>query len=444
MIEFAKKIRKDIKEKRMIRRNSKKERISLMNFDPGPTGIVGDPAYSYNVVSGSLRYIPNYQFFIWNKNHGENADGTCSSVATQLLLAYHNWASDGRLIPENDELEPSFQFFIGDRKGDTRAVPYDNVMTATTSTDSKNDAITTFYEVIKSYINPYARTPQEVKDKKKEDERNKGAELSVVRSGVESYLNNYTVKGIEVEMTLGSEIEKNLIVKIKEEIDIGRPVLTDIYWYYEDKETKNLTKDRHSIVVYGYQTVRFGDEDIDGLIAHFGWGEEKTNIWFNSDWIYEYMTFQVTHEHTYSTFIMEDGTPKGHINYCSVCGVTQPTNEHTFSGERKKLDEVHRQYNYYHLIECIECKYNSVEFHDCSDSIYKITNPTNEELNYHMGKCVCGYEKMLPHFYTKRINMGWHEEHLKECACGYQMPERHLYKGDSNICAYCYYENTAM
>ncbi len=56
----------------------------------------------------NVHYIENANYFITNPQHAENdtADnvaGTCTSVAVQLLMGYHNYYNDRRLIPATDE-----------------------------------------------------------------------------------------------------------------------------------------------------------------------------------------------------------------------------------------------------------------------------------------------------------------------------------------------------
>lgn len=55
----------------------------------------------------NLHYIENANYFLANPYHHENSKsvgdhpfGTCTTVAHQLLVGYHNYYSDRRLIPE--------------------------------------------------------------------------------------------------------------------------------------------------------------------------------------------------------------------------------------------------------------------------------------------------------------------------------------------------------
>ena len=53
-----------------------------------------------------VHLIPNSNYFYLNPKHhsnleGESFQGLCSTVAVQLLVGYHNYYSDRRLIPAN-------------------------------------------------------------------------------------------------------------------------------------------------------------------------------------------------------------------------------------------------------------------------------------------------------------------------------------------------------
>lgn len=62
------------------------------------------PSYNGLITGLDLEdgtYIENYQFFLSSPFIGANTEGTCSSVATQLLLNYHNYFTDRRIIDDD-------------------------------------------------------------------------------------------------------------------------------------------------------------------------------------------------------------------------------------------------------------------------------------------------------------------------------------------------------
>ena len=54
------------------------------------------------IGAAGTTYIPNAEYFTANPEYGKNVHGTCGSVAVQLLLSYHNFYTDRRIIgPEH-------------------------------------------------------------------------------------------------------------------------------------------------------------------------------------------------------------------------------------------------------------------------------------------------------------------------------------------------------
>ena len=56
----------------------------------------------------NIVYISNANYFLLNPQHkkndgSDNENGTCTTVAIQMLLGYHNYYSDRRIIPKLQE-----------------------------------------------------------------------------------------------------------------------------------------------------------------------------------------------------------------------------------------------------------------------------------------------------------------------------------------------------
>ena len=77
-----------LKEKNKLNNN----KIAVRKLNAGGTTI---PA---GISGTNVKYITNAEYFMINPHHGDNDSGTCSAVAAQLLLSYHNYYSDRRLI----------------------------------------------------------------------------------------------------------------------------------------------------------------------------------------------------------------------------------------------------------------------------------------------------------------------------------------------------------
>lgn len=59
---------------------------------------------SLNDLNG-IKFIPNANYFLlnpqhWDNNGSDNSVGTCTTVAAQMLIGYHNYYSDRRIIPK--------------------------------------------------------------------------------------------------------------------------------------------------------------------------------------------------------------------------------------------------------------------------------------------------------------------------------------------------------
>lgn len=66
--------------------------------------------YTYQSLDSldNVHMISNDNYFYLNPGHArnstdDNSNGTCTTVAMQLLLGYHNYYSDRRIIPEFSE-----------------------------------------------------------------------------------------------------------------------------------------------------------------------------------------------------------------------------------------------------------------------------------------------------------------------------------------------------
>ena len=355
---------------------------------PGPTGTAIVNADNYTVENKN--YISDYQFFVGNHGHGNNIDGTCVSVAVQLLLGYNHWAKDGRLIPRitNNSQE---KFWNALWTEDIRLQPYSDIMRSTNSSDYSDDQEISFYEKLKEYINPYARSADEMEQE--EHWLNNGATLGEAVNGINNYMNNYVPERIN-EITVSyneplilTALQRSIInEKLREEINADRPAIASIY-VYELEEDDTYSKAGHAIVVYGSQTIMWNNHPIDGFIAHFGWSGDNTHIWFNSSWIKGYLTFKTNHKHDNGIAL----NAKEHVYECGECGGIFVKGYHDRS-KKTKLSLYDNEYIFCHLTTC-SCGYSYKEQHNFT---YKQSNETFHEKN-----CECGYTKIEEHFFKR-------------------------------------------
>jgi len=247
-------------------------------------------------------YIPNYQYFLHNPRHGWNSTGTCGAVASQLLLSYHNYYSDRRII-DNSYLN-----------GGT-SNPYQNPnlcedpMSMTSYTlgtrgylENGSDDANSYFAYVVSKIPANCTTAQ-------------------VRNGINSILSerNQEISGT-INYTLGSKTGGwffgNLAVNtsgITSEINAGRPSIILMQ--------QSLGGADHYVVAYGYCNYTYpGTTDSYlGFITHFGWSSSDINVWINSAWCYGYVTLNINHTHNYYKVGPIGGDPCRIESKCSVC-----------------------------------------------------------------------------------------------------------------------------
>ena len=263
-----------------------------------------DPKYDgdnkiffYSSTEYGTTWIPNHQYFVVNPLHGDNETGTCGAVAAEMLLTYHNYYNDRRIIPENylcmdDEASPNrcydpMKMTIG-------------TLGARGTIEKTSDPNSYFAKIVK-------KIPA-------------SAAYFDVTSGLKSILKerkdalgdsfNYTVEDKYGGWFFGSL--KVDTTRVKNEIKKGNPSIVLMQ--------SNLGAMNHYVVVYGSAEYTYPgtSNTYNGFIANFGWGQNDVNIWINSSWITAYTVVTINHEHVYN------GTKKalrdGRYEYkCSIC-----------------------------------------------------------------------------------------------------------------------------
>ncbi len=387
---FAQTLKEKIRKRQKKGLSEKKNSLSLQSL-PAQSDMIDANSNNFSVLS--RKYIPKYQFFLNNDSHGYNNDGTCATIATQLLLAFNNWGIDARLIPyaTNNPQEK----FLPDITLAERLQPYGVKMKTTTSSDYRYDNEISFYEKLKSYITPYARSLEDINNNISEHPNNNGATMQDIKEGILQYINDYapvcaTTISINVEQPL--LITDNSIEEISQilqyEIDHGRPAIAGMEFYIPDL---NKTKG-HAIVVYGYQTILQDQTKYTGFIAHLGYDFNKTHIWINSDWIIDCLTFQSTHEHNNIQSLDE----KSHIYECNECHGILVQSNHTEKASTL-LESSHTNYYTHHTAICA-CGY---EYQAQHEFLYgaKTGKIEHSDDTHHLVICNCGYEEVEPHYY---------------------------------------------
>lgn len=222
-----------------------------------------------------VKYISNSLYFLKNPLHAEqvkeyNSKGTCTTVAMQMLLGYHNYYSDRRLIPKYSS---SGVAFLSDNFGDP--VSRMGLAEVARGNDQGKDYLGTQDSL---YNELYSLTILG-------EFPGLGQSVYNVTDAAKKFIDKYALAikdNIFIEASTYSESQA------KAEIDAGRPILLGFNPIFSDADTF------HVMVVYGYATVN-GEF---GYIVHYGFWGEYSHGWVPADCIGFQVRMNVTHNHT--------------------------------------------------------------------------------------------------------------------------------------------------
>ncbi len=271
------------------------------------------PTYSISEFS-NVKYIPNANYFLINPKQHENLiedneAGTCTTVAMQMLLGYHNYYSDRRLIPTTFENYT----FLSEDYGDL-----------------------TFHPALKRTIMPTSGSGCE-KIGTTDDVYHAIYDLTTWASFPSLGQNIYAIKDAAIEFVEkhSASISNNVSItasiynadEVKHDLDSGlpvilctQPVFTGAFGF-------------HVVVAYGYAQL----DGVNGYLVHFGWQDDATQVWVPESWIGFQTRMSVNHAHTYiDTGINLNNTHRELI--CSECG--QITVDNLYEISNSKIESV--------------------------------------------------------------------------------------------------------
>ena len=248
-----------------------------------------------------IHYIENANYFFANPEHRENYDtsgdhpfGTCTTVAHQILLGYHNYYSDRRLIPE---ISSDGERYLSENYGDLNLDPlfvYNPVGTYLGRENiGTSDAV--FYGIFNKAggSNLLSQVIWNVAD----------AADMFLEECANGRSKNWTI--------VSSNYNKQKVVA---ELDAGRPVILGFNVFGGHTS--------HVVVAYGYANYN-GDFC---YITHYGSTSQKVQMLVPESWLGYQVTMSVDHVHTYELILGENYTAPGGIVYnameCEVCGCT--------------------------------------------------------------------------------------------------------------------------
>jgi len=250
-------------------------------FNNASTTILTEETIQDELITEPV-YIENYEYFMIGPYHGMNITGTCNAVAAQILLGFHNYYNDRRIIDEK-------YLFDGEDNPNKCQNPM-KISSKIIGTRGINEYATNdennYFAKIVSKI-PASTTGRVVEDGINEllDERE--AEIKIE---LES----------EVNIDLGSATRGTDLSVIKSEIDANRPIIIHM---------RTGASANHSVVGYGYQSLNATNiegNDTFGYVVHCGYGYDnhwnnKSSVWINKDWCYGWVKMETTHTHSYNS-----------------------------------------------------------------------------------------------------------------------------------------------
>ena len=226
-----------------------------------------------------LYYIDNANYFLANPYHRENYDdsgdhlfGTCTTVAHQILLGYHNYYSDRRLIPE---ISSDGKRYLAENYGNLNSDPIFEY--GPSPEDLGRDNIGTTDEVFYGIFDKAGGRGVLIQYLFSQT-------IGVVARAADGFLEdcaNGRTKNWTIENANYNKQE------VMEELNAGRPVIVgfDLFGGHS----------AHVVVAYGYAT--YNGELC--YITHYGWGKYNVQMLVPESWLGYQVTMEVEHTHDY-------------------------------------------------------------------------------------------------------------------------------------------------
>lgn len=235
----------DVSDTALLNGNKKSDDVVLIE---GLNNLVEPMQTAERSELTGVKYIPNANYFLINPKHckpnkSDNAFGTCTTVAVQLLLGYHNYYSDRRIIPAS---------FLAENYGDLNAHPFFYRFIEEEQGCPKIGTGNGVYEEI------FNRTPLS-------DVILIGQAFPLVVKGTYNFLNAYAEDNVVAGINITSDFFS--AEEARADIDAGRPIVLGMNLLFE--------ANMHVVIAYGYATL----EGVDGFLVHYGWGDTATLVW---------------------------------------------------------------------------------------------------------------------------------------------------------------------
>ncbi len=247
-------------------------------------------------------YISNKAYFKANpahaeQNHSYNVAGTCTTVAMQMLLGYHNYYSDRRLIPKYGE---NNRQFLSDDYGDLMTNPMFRTDAypdyGLKSIGTKDGLYDELYDLTELGWFPGL-----------------GQAVGPVTRAAKAFVEKYS--DIVDEVTIHTDVFSEILAL--SEIIEGRPIILGMSMLL------NGAENYHMMLAYGYAELN-GEH---GFIVHYGYKGDEACMWVPSKYFQYQIYMDVQHTHK----LIDTGEnietfEYNTVNYrkleCTECGYT--------------------------------------------------------------------------------------------------------------------------
>ena len=269
-------------------------------------------------TSGVL--ISNYNYFLVGPLIGYYYSNTCGPIASQLILGYHNYYNDRRIIEDRylNGYDDETNTVISPSLNPNYCYDPMYMSPSTLGTRSSSSGPNSFYLEMISRV---------------KNEKDNTTYMDEMRDGLAAYLNErITSSGYTIDYTFTGTVALNY-VNVQSLFNKNIPLILRI-----DDDFNNVSGFNHFVVGYGYQNYTYpsGEGTYGGYVVHLGnYASNQECIWINSLWCNGYISLEINHEHYY-TEMSPIGTT-GRTRYrCNGCGHYTDAAVHMSSLEQYK------------------------------------------------------------------------------------------------------------
>ncbi len=295
---YAEEIETNIVNTEEISNESVQETMSTNNFNKSDGGIllegVNNGNFSITRSRSELtdvKYIPNANYFLLNPSHHvndatDNKSGTCTTVAIQMLLGYHNYYSDRRLIPASADGKDFLAIDYGsiEYHPNLYRVPVEGQGCLRIGT--KNSVYEEIFD-----LSPFAEIPY------------LGQTIYGVSSGASNFITQFSPQEVSEKVTITAGNFSSS--EAYSDLNAGKPIILGMNLLLEGNF--------HVVVAYGYAKL----DGVSGFLVHYGWGAAGTLVWVPESWFGYQIRMDVNHTHSF----VDKGVLDNHYRKleCSEC-----------------------------------------------------------------------------------------------------------------------------